>query len=138
MIPNENNSSLLMSEELMGQLDIEDDEKKILQDRSCIVVIKIKMGSKNDMLLGHLCSMGIDVTQKLLNIELGIKQSLGLDFLDAFWSDRATIHGIEIHRGENVVVLFKEQNEPHNCTKCNIYDVSIQNEECTLLLSLTK
>jgi hypothetical protein len=143
-IPNTNESSLLMSESLMGELDLEDDEKKILQDRSCIVVIKTKIDSKNDLLLGHLYSMGIDASlyanasQELFNIEIGIKQQLGIDFLDVFWKKQVTIHGIEIHRGDNIVTLFPERDVAYVCTKCNIFDVSIQNEECTLTLCLLK
>jgi hypothetical protein len=137
-IPNTNESSLLMSESLMGELDLEDDEKKILQDRSCIVVIKTKIDSKNDMLLGHLYSMGVDASQELFNIEIGIKQQLGIDFLDAFWKKQVTVHGIEIHRGDNIVTIFPERDIAYVCIKCNIFDVSIQNEECTLTLCLLK
>jgi hypothetical protein len=138
MIQNTNESSLLMSESLMGELDVEDDEKKILQDRSCIVVVKTKTSSGNDLLLGHLYSMGVDSTQELLNIEIGVKQSLGIDFLDVFWKKQVSIHGIEIHRGDNIVTIFPERDVAYICTKCNVFDVSIQNEECTLTLCLLK
>ena len=130
--------SLLMSEDLMGQLDLEDDEKQLLQTRSKIVVIKIKYDTKQDIILGQLNSLGFDKTTKQFNIEVSAKQECCIEFIDAYVKNVVSIHAIEIHRGDNILSLFDESQTPYDCIKCNVYDTTITNEECTLLLTILK
>ena len=131
-------TSLLMSDELLGQLDIEDDEKQLLQTRSNIVVIKVKNDKQNDIILGQLRACGLDNETHIFNLELGVKQASILELFGSYMQKKLSIHAIDVHQGENVLSLFIEQEEPYSCIKCNLFDISIESEECTLMISLTK
>lgn len=127
-------SSLLISDSLKGQLDLEDSaEFDLVKQKTCVVVVKIRIDGQNEALICKLRSVSCDKENKQIVVEVSTEQQNGLQFYAAYLLDKTTIHAIEIHNNNKQYDVLGESETPYECFKCNLYDMSIESDDCTLL-----
>lgn len=75
-----NDSSLLVSDELVDQLDLDDLQLKILREKSRFVAINFKKNNVNDALVAKLTSIGLNIKDSLINIEVQANIEKNIEF----------------------------------------------------------
>lgn len=127
-----------MSEDLYDNIDLDDDTKDLVKKRTKLTVFRIWVDDKkDDVMLTILKAVGFNPNEGTTTIEVSLAEETAIDFLLGIRSKRLEISAVEIHQEDNVVNIFKESEIPLKVHRCNIYDVSVQSEEATLVLVLS-
>lgn len=129
-------SSLLMSDDLYDNVNFDDETKELVQERTKIVAIKTKVNGENDAILGTLRGIGTNSKDETLSIELECVEDIISTFLLGLRTGLTCIYGIEIHMGKEIINIFEEREKPVVVKKCNVYDISVQSEQATLVIVL--
>lgn len=134
----QNDSSLLVSDELIDNLQLDDQEQlELLRKRSRLVILNFKRNGENDALIGKLSSVGNDKKNNVLNIELQANIDKNVLFFMGVKDNNIKLHGVDLHIGNTVVELLQTSEENYyNINTCNIFDLGLENEGCTLTLAI--
>lgn len=135
----QDSSSILMSDELkdnIENLNLDSDALELVKKRTKLVVIKTTINDKKDVILGTLKGIGYNKLGKI-SIELNVEQEQALLRVNDFLQNRLKLFGIEIHINDTVIDLLQEVEIPYNLIKCNIYDVVIETDDCTMVLLIS-
>jgi hypothetical protein len=89
----------------------------------------------NDVIIGQLRSIGFDKESQILTCELNAALDSCFNFFELYRQGHITLHGIKLHKGENVIPVLKTSNTPYELKKCNLYDVDAS-EGCTIVLTI--
>lgn len=130
-------SSLLMSEDLYDDVDLDPEATEMVKKRSKIVVfnlIKGTDGAQRDVQLGLLRGLGTTSDDNTTTIEAVIPEDDAVEMLIALRDGRWSLHGVEIHFDENQIDIIKIEETPILIRRCNIYDVTVQSDQVTLVL----
>lgn len=126
--------SILMSESLIGELDLESNQIEALHTTK-IIVIEFISNFVNDVIIGQLRSIGFDKETQILTCELNAALDSCFNFFELYRQGYITLHGIKLHKGESVISILKTSNTPYELKKCNLYDVDAS-EGCTIVLAI--
>lgn len=134
---NDKNSSLLMSPELYGVLDLTDNDeaKELVKTQTKIVAFHILVNTKSETMLSLLKAIGDNKNTNTTSLEVSLPEDNAIDFYLGIRNNILQIKTIEIHQQNDVIDIFK--NKPIFVHKCNIYDVSIQSNDATMVLELS-
>lgn len=135
---NEERSSLIMSDELYENIDLDDEAKELVKKRTKLTVLRFRIDEeKEDILLTILRAVGFNPEENTTTVEVSLAEDSAIDFLLGIRSQRLSLFAIEVHQENNVINIFKQTKNPLKIHRCNIYDVSVQSEEATLVLVLS-
>lgn len=132
-----NNNQLMMSDALKDAFeDFDPASIEYVKQHSKPIVVKFTNKQQNDVLICVLKGCGITFGKEQ-TLELIVDTEKAIKFYYDFSKDNIQIFGIDMLNPCDTKVqydLLPEKTVPYKCTKCNIYDVAIQQEECTLVL----
>jgi hypothetical protein len=124
--------SVLMSEGLDADLDIDSETSNVFKDRAKILIVKTREHGEPNVIVAALRAMGAKAGT--FTLEMIVQQMSGVETVLAFRDKNITFHGIEMHHKDKVITLLDERDEPYYVESCNAYDIVVENEECSLVI----
>jgi hypothetical protein len=135
--------SLLVSEELIDNLELDDDVKEGVKRTLKVVVVKLRYHEddkvENDVFLGGFRGIGIDLEKDELSIEMSSECDSATEFsFKNVQTGCVTLHGLEVHLEKSIYSYLPERDEPYDLKKVNIYDVAAGKDDATVVLTIAR